>query len=85
MKEKFEKENKRYLSCDKKCNALDLELYKFYDFVEFHEGETEHEQFLLRCLEKEINELRYTIECYKNEIELIHIKKIENIKNEKDD
>lgn len=78
--EKIRRENKNYLARDKKCNALDLALMYFYDYVEDRDGETEHEQELLRFLEKEVNQLRYTIECYKNELADIHYKKIEELK-----
>lgn len=80
--DKIRKENKNYLGRDKKCNSLDLELYYFYDYVESREGATEHEQELLRFLEKEINQLRYTIECYKNEIAEQHYNNIEQLKKE---
>lgn len=80
--EKIRKENFNYLARDKKCNSLDLELYSFYDYVESKEGETEQEKILLQFLEKEINQLRYTIECYKNELANIHYEKIDELKKE---
>lgn len=78
----IEKENFNYNVRDKKCNALDLALYTFYDYVEMKEGETEHDQELLTFLEREINSLRYTIECYKNELASIHYDKIKRLKGE---
>ncbi len=80
MKKDFEKIHNIYSNIDKKFNSLDLELWQFNDFMMYREGETEQEQYLLGCLEREINDLRYTIECYKNELDRIHNNKIEEAK-----
>lgn len=81
ISEAIRKENANYLARDKRCNALDLALYDFYyNYVEEKEGETEHEQYLLSVMEKEINNLRETIEAYKKEHDKIHWDKIEQIK-----
>ena len=57
------KENYNYLAHNKTCNATDLALYEFYDFVESKEGRSEHENELLTILEREIQALRETIEA----------------------
>ena len=80
--EKIRKENHNYLAQDKKCNTIDLALYYFYDFVETYEGQTEQEQYLLQIMEKEINALRYSIECFKKEHDQAHYDRIEQLKKE---
>lgn len=80
--EKIRKENYNYLAEDKKCNKIDLELYYFYDYIEEKEGDSEHEQELLAIMEREVNQLRYTIECYKKEHDQNHWNKIEQLKKE---
>lgn len=77
---KIRKENFNYLAHDKKCNTLDLELYFFKDFVEQKEGRSEHENYLLSILEKEVIALRETLEAYKKELEKNHVEAIENLK-----
>ena len=73
------KENFNYLARNKKCNSLDLELWQFYDFVEERDGDSEHERELLAIMEREINNLRYTLECYKKELDKIHFEKLERL------
>ena len=77
---KIKKENFNYLAHDKKCNILDLELYYFKDFLEQKEGRSEHENYLLSVLEKEVNGLRETLDAYKKELEKNHLEVIENLK-----
>lgn len=77
---KIRKENFNYLAHNKKCNTLDLELYYFKDFLEQKEGRSEHENYLLSILEKEINALRETLEAYKKELDKNHFEAIENLK-----
>lgn len=74
------KENANYLAHNKMCNATDLQLYYFYDFIEEKESRSEHEQELLAILEREVNNLRETIEAYKKELDKNHWKKIEELK-----
>ena len=77
---KIKKENFNYLAHDKKCNILDLELYYFKDFLEQKEGRSEHENYLLSVLEKEVNGLRETLDAYKKELDKNHLEVIENLK-----
>ena len=76
----LEKIHNKYLNIDKKCNSLDLELWQFRDFIDTRDGDTEHERTLLAIMEREINDLRYTIECYKKELDKIHQDTIKNLK-----
>lgn len=80
--DKIRKENFNYLAHDKKCNKVDLALYEFYDFVEEYEGQTEQEEYILQIMEKEINALRYSIECFKKEHDQAHYDRIEQLKKE---
>ena len=77
---KIRKENFNYLAHDKKCNSLDLELYYFKDFLEQKEGRSEHEDYLLSILEKEVIALRETLDAYKKELYKNHVEAIENLK-----
>ena len=74
--EQIRKIQRKWLNIDKKCNEMDLQLYYFYDYIEGLEGETEQEKYLLRCMEKEINDLKYTIEVFKKEIEQNYYNKV---------
>ena len=76
------KENANYLARNKKCNSLDLELWQFKDYLEDRDGDTEHERELLAIMEREVNNLRYTLECYKKELDRIHFDTIEKLKGE---
>lgn len=76
------KENVNYLADNKKCNKLDLELFYFKDYLETKEGRSEHENYLLSILEKEVNALRETIEVYKKELDNNHFTAIEQLKKE---
>lgn len=80
MNKAIEKENYNYNAQDKKCNTLDLELGYFKDFIDSKEGRSEHENYLLYMLEKEVDNLRDTIEAYKKELYNNHIEAIENLK-----
>lgn len=74
------KENINYLKHNKICNSLDLELYYFKEYLEQKEGRSEHENYLLSILEKEVNALKETLEAYKKELDNNHFKAIENLK-----
>lgn len=61
-----EKQIKNLLYKDKRCNSLDLELWRFKDeIIETSDGLTEQEQHVLYMMEKEINALRDSIEIWK--------------------
>ena len=77
---KIRKENFNYLAHDKKCNSLDLELYYFKDFLEQKEARSEHENYLLSILEKEVIALRETLDAYKKELYKNHVEAIEDLK-----
>ena len=77
------KENTNYLEHNKICNRLDLGLYYFKNYLEQKEGRSEHENYLLYVLEKEVNTLRETLEAYKKELDMNHFEAIENLKNNK--
>ena len=74
------KENTNYLEHNKTCNRLDSELYYFKNYLEQKEGRSEHENYLLSILEKEVNALRETLEIYKKELDNNHFKAIEKLK-----
>lgn len=80
MEKELLKENVSYNNNNKKCNSLILELSNFYDFVEDHEGTSDHENYLLMILEQEINRLQDTLQAYKKELDGNHYKTIEELK-----